>query len=99
MEYLVWMVIILFISRDTLLAEPVVIDMGMTIHNVVDDVFVRLVVLPGISECGCQKIRLQVDDLGVVYVDFIEEDTGEKSIQQEINNSIIKEESLYEFVF
>ncbi|MFB5269113.1 hypothetical protein ACE41H_20320 [Paenibacillus enshidis] len=69
------------ISRDRLLAEPVVIDMGVTMHNVVDDISVRLSILPEISECGCQKVRLQVDDLGIVYADFVEEDTGEKSSQ------------------
>ncbi|MBT2764295.1 hypothetical protein [Paenibacillus sp. ISL-20] len=67
------------ISRDRLLAEPVVIDMGVTMHNVVDDVSVRLAVLPEISEYGCQKVRLQLDDLGIVYADFVEEDTATRN--------------------
>lgn len=64
---------VFIVSRNRLLAEPMLIDMGVTIHNIVDDTSVRFVSLPDVCDAGCSKVRLFVDDLGIVYANFVEQ--------------------------
>ncbi len=83
---------IFIVSRDRLLESPIVLDMGVTLHNIIDDTSVKLVALPEISDQGCSKVRLQVDDIGIIYADFVggieEEDTKCKEDKEIINTKM-----------
>lgn len=81
---------IFIVSRDKLLEEPIVVDMSVTMYNIIDDASVRLVVLPEISEAGCSQVRLQIDDIGIIYVNFVEEAMGYDS--NEMKKTDVKEE-------
>ncbi|GGG82025.1 hypothetical protein [Paenibacillus radicis (ex Gao et al. 2016)] len=82
---------VFLVSRDRLLEAPKVVDVGVTMHNIIDDASVRLVALPGISEVGCSKVRLQVDDIGIIYADFVEEVEVENEKYKELKIIEMKE--------
>lgn len=59
-------------GRQRLINAPIVVDMGIPVSLVIDDISVRYVHIPDVQEEAKSCLELYVDDFGVIYVEFVE---------------------------
>ncbi|MBY3617998.1 hypothetical protein HGO21_00405 [Acinetobacter sp. CUI P1] len=60
------------IGRERLMDAPIIVDMGIPVSVVTDDLSVRYVHMPDFQEETKSCLELNVDDFGVVYIKFVE---------------------------
>ncbi|WP_218640936.1 hypothetical protein [Paenibacillus odorifer] len=60
------------IGRERLMDAPIIVDMGIPVSVVTDDLRVRYVHMPDFQEETKSCLELNVDDFGVVYIKFVE---------------------------
>jgi hypothetical protein len=60
------------IGRERLMDAPIIVDMGIPVSVVTDDLRVRYVHITDLQEETKSCLELNVDDFGVVYIKFVE---------------------------